>query len=326
MTTSKKTVKELNVVVEALENKMKQFDNLAKLLENCDIQGLLEKVKKIDIIEEELKVLGENVPKTGQQESDLEGRKTFNCRICKQEFSRKKQLKVHVTENHPIQIECNICTVTFIENWKYEMHIKEHDQVKQFKCDECEHSFYSAWRLNQHTKSHKETNQKHCHYFNNHKLCPYEELGCKFKHSWSEKCKYLSMCNNKLCQYQHDSMRREKENNIGKNYKCEELNFMDEVCKFKTSNELRFANHIKANHDLGENYQCDDCDYATENRKNLMDHIKENHNKEYIMCDGNCRDRLYEENCFNCEKCKEELLCTVCSRADSLENLCWGCA
>ena len=48
------------------------------------------------------------------------------------------------------------------------------------------------------------TDIKFCHYFNNKKDCPYEEIGCMFKHAKSDNCWFKEHCKNKLCQYAHD--------------------------------------------------------------------------------------------------------------------------
>ena len=48
------------------------------------------------------------------------------------------------------------------------------------------------------------TDIKFCHYFNNKKNCPYEEIGCMFKHAKSDDCWFKERCRNKLCQYAHD--------------------------------------------------------------------------------------------------------------------------
>ena len=50
-----------------------------------------------------------------------------------------------------------------------------------------------------------------CHYYNNGKVCPYEELGCKFWHQKSSFCTKKDRCQNNLSQYQH-------EKNAGGNY------------------------------------------------------------------------------------------------------------
>ena len=42
-----------------------------------------------------------------------------------------------------------------------------------------------------------------CHYFNNQKKCPFEEIGCMFLHADSEDCKFQNTCNKNLCQFKH---------------------------------------------------------------------------------------------------------------------------
>ena len=44
----------------------------------------------------------------------------------------------------------------------------------------------------------------YCHYFNNKKTCPFEEVGCMYKHAKSGNCWFKDLCKNKLCQYAHD--------------------------------------------------------------------------------------------------------------------------
>ena len=43
---------------------------------------------------------------------------------------------------------------------------------------------------------------KYCHYFNNQKSCPFELLGCKFKHEESPTCKFQNRFNS-LCPFRH---------------------------------------------------------------------------------------------------------------------------
>ena len=183
-------------------------------------------------------------------------------------------MRFHITEKHPLTINCSLCEESFQENWKFEIHMKSHDQEKHFKCNRCEKEFYSSWRLKQHAKSHNVQSIKFCHFYNNGKMCPFEDLGCKFRHEWSDVCRFQSRCKNKMCQYQHQNNEKEKSE-----WKCPELNFMDENCKFKTTVNSRFLNHIKANHDIGKCYSCDCCELKTENRTDLIEHIKNIHKK-----------------------------------------------
>ena len=50
---------------------------------------------------------------------------------------------------------------------------------------------------------HKREVTKHCHYYNNDKICPFEELGCMFLHKTSETCKYDQECSKVLCAFKH---------------------------------------------------------------------------------------------------------------------------
>ena len=44
---------------------------------------------------------------------------------------------------------------------------------------------------------------KYCHYYNNGKACPYEEIGCKFLHMESQMCPFKP-CKNSMCQFKHE--------------------------------------------------------------------------------------------------------------------------
>ena len=44
---------------------------------------------------------------------------------------------------------------------------------------------------------------KYCHYFNNNKGSPYNDIGYMFKHEESVKCRFNEDCRFKLCQCKH---------------------------------------------------------------------------------------------------------------------------
>ena len=46
---------------------------------------------------------------------------------------------------------------------------------------------------------------KFCHYFSNGKCCPFDAIGCMFRHEMSQKCN-LESCRDKLCQNQHSEV------------------------------------------------------------------------------------------------------------------------
>ena len=65
------------------------------------------------------------------------------------------------------------------------------------------------WRREKHTRDHGE-DIKFCHYFNNDKPCPYDKIGCKFKHEISPECRYNLKCTFKLCQFTHTTKKGEE--------------------------------------------------------------------------------------------------------------------
>ena len=71
------------------------------------------------------------------------------------------------------------------------------------KCGQCGKEFYLKWRFSQHMKTHSCPKVKHCHYFNNKTVCPFEEVGCKFKHNKTSECRNKNGCTIILCPFQH---------------------------------------------------------------------------------------------------------------------------
>ena len=64
--------------------------------------------------------------------------------------------------------------------------------------------FVLKWRLSKHKETHASPTVRNCHYFNNKKPCPFENIGCKFNHVLSKICIYNTTCSNALCQHQHE--------------------------------------------------------------------------------------------------------------------------
>ena len=84
-------------------------------------------------------------------------------------------------------IKCDQCHETFEKNCDLEHHMEDHEKAKEHKCDVCRKEFFLRWRLKKHMKVHTDEAQ-FCHFFNNEKDCPYELIGCMFKHERSGKC------------------------------------------------------------------------------------------------------------------------------------------
>ena len=129
---------------------------------------------------------------------------SFKCSVCENLFSNKQELKRHVETLHCEIYDCNQCDETFSASWKLENHLQVHGSQKKHTCKECGKVFHFSWRLKKHIKMHENSSKvRKCHYFNNGMHCPYEELGCKFHHEESLKCKYQEKCRYDKCIYRH---------------------------------------------------------------------------------------------------------------------------
>ena len=140
--------------------------------------------------------------------------------------------------------QCKNCATSFVRSIDLERHVKSsHCDTTQLKCSECGKTFVVEWRLKKHQQIHKNTaNIRFCHYFNNNKECPYESIGCMFKHKKSTECKYGRTCFAELCQFQH---------NYDENVHCD-------ICEFKAGNEEELGNHKKNNHEFQKFDEMDD--------------------------------------------------------------------
>ena len=158
---------------------------------------------------------------TTNKNSIEENIKEYKCDICDVVFTNSKDFKSHKKSSHAKVFKCRLCELTFDISKELEEHIKTHDNSEKFKCDQCEKVFYLKFRLKKHEEIHSMNNISNCHYFNNGKSCPFEEIGCMFHHKESEFCKFGKLCKRKLCQYKHkekDSSNIDDESNLQDDY------------------------------------------------------------------------------------------------------------
>jgi len=79
-----------------------------------------------------------------------------------------------------------------------EKHIKtSHADYKTYDCNNCEKKFVTIWRLGKHDNLHLNIQTKPCKYFINKTKCPFDDLGCKFRHD-TETQESIKTINNSL--------------------------------------------------------------------------------------------------------------------------------
>ena len=117
----------------------------------------------------------------------------------------------------------------------------------------------SKWRLRKHVSGHQ--GKIFCHYFNNRKNCPYEELGRMFQHEDSPICRFQEQCLKELCQYKH-------KDNDEQNYKdvkaeTEMFNWCKKCKRIFTTNSMTtdYVSELltESNCEKCEDKSCDRC-------------------------------------------------------------------
>ena len=153
-------------------------------------------------------------------------------------------------------LKCSLCDRKFDIFWELERHIKDsHEIHNTFKCDKCEKEFVLKWRLKKHEIIHSNKISCHCHYFNNGKHCPFEELGCKFLHTASPFCKFGLTCRKKLCPFRHS--RVTDLNNI--DTKRDNFQFSENVKNNITSAIADVGDNFMTSTPQKKKFDCDEC-------------------------------------------------------------------
>ncbi|CAG0885422.1 unnamed protein product [Cyprideis torosa] len=80
--------------------------------------------------------------------------KPYACNECGKRFALSHYLKIHMQTTHK-QLKryiCGICGYMCYYLSKYNLHMKVHDGLKEFKCSICSKEFRQRYRLNQHIR------------------------------------------------------------------------------------------------------------------------------------------------------------------------------
>ena len=150
-----------------LQKLTKKFNNAGRKIAAEDILEVVVDMKRtVNVLEDIAKQLVKLVNDTNDTKRLEEG-------LYEKDFNPKK---------------CNLCGDTFKNISELEKHIKEkHDEYDTFECETCGKKFVTNFRLEKHVKMHLNVAIKTCHYFRRRKPCPYENLGCKFRHELENK-------------------------------------------------------------------------------------------------------------------------------------------
>ena len=272
--------------------------------------------EKLYKVEELLKKVMEKYENNSDNisEGQKTDRKDNKCVQCNESFEKKVLLKRHIKENHKRMnsveaISCAQCGERFKENWLLEVHLKNHIEAETFECEVCDKVFRTKWRLRKHKEMHSNEETKKCHYFNNGKLCPYEEVGCKFVHTDSELCLHGNKCKHTLCSFKHieiiapDSIGDQSEKEILKGYENDMKRLRIIQAEFEIYNaskkckECKFASNSHGLIKLHEN----NVHNKTNSYENIMEGFEIDDEQYVEVLSENIGDEAFER--YNCEKC-----------------------
>ena len=217
-------------------------------------------------------------------------------------------LKTHVLEIHPVSIKCSYCIQTFQKNYELEYHMKTcHENCNEYECEKCKKKFVLEWRLKKHMKNHDQPASliKKCHFYNNGKECPYEEIGCMFAHVSSEICKFRKTCKNKLCSFKHELVDGNNLDQLEKDFKKLSSNeqfdskevLCDYICaapygyhkclseedfeRFAGCDLTKFSDsYDEVKDQVTEHFPCKNCGKNFKEDEHLQEHFEKSHEKD----------------------------------------------
>ena len=140
-----------------------------------------EELKEMQFLKQKFQELETEIRALKDNGETVEEHREIQCRKCRETFPSMRNLKKHIKRSHPKEIECQHCEQTFSNNFELENHADEHKLEKHFNCDICGKEFYLEWRLSKHETVHHE-DTKPCRYSSSRRKCPFEAIGCKFRH------------------------------------------------------------------------------------------------------------------------------------------------
>ena len=201
----KKTMNNLmNAVHKLIDGQNTLEDRVEKLEDNLvDLEDkFTENWNQVGILEAYQLTLNDLIKEMDNKLDNL--KKEMKNSIENIEELKVKQEKHDVNKSsYDKPFTCDHCEDEFDLSWKLEQHMTNHQESKKYSCSQCAKTFCMEWRLRKHTSLHDNIYRKKCHFYNNDKKCPYEEIGCMYKHELAGKCDLGLKCKRKLCQFQH---------------------------------------------------------------------------------------------------------------------------
>ena len=301
------------------------------------LSDVCEKYFKKEIIQE--KVLETANDEENEDTNSLTDKKTYKCRLCMEDFTEVKQIKLHLKENHnPLKIlQCEPCNKTFKSSDAKSMHLRRsHDKQRCYNCDFCDAKFFHNYNVSRHVlQIHFKIYDYQCD------LC---EKGFNKKHKFIDHKKYQHReKSTKLPETNHEIVEPTNTNITENTFETEQNTFETEIDTFETDqNTFETEQNTIENENILENFvgnsipvepnslmskvttnfkcmYCKNSEEIFENIEKLKLHVKTTHIKSKMLvcdiCDKTFDDQIEKETHFedlhidskllNCDLCEE---------------------
>ena len=136
-----KTVKQLNAVIEKLEDKVKHLQDMFDNLLDIKIRELEDRERES---EQKIEMLTREIKKSANAKKDK--RKEIQCRFCEQTYESRNSLKDHIQTDHPTTLFWTSCARREEDN-------KSEDNQYLINCYLCTTKFKVVSNLERHIKS-----------------------------------------------------------------------------------------------------------------------------------------------------------------------------
>ena len=160
------------ILEENLFQNNKMADKESRNLQINIIEGILKRVSDLKQTAKELEDFARQLKKKMNTTMEMDE--------LKNHVEKDKNVKSSSKQN---LLKCNLCDKRFQINSDLEKHIKtRHENYQSYNCRQCKKNFVTKWRLQKHERIHSNIKTRQCKYFKTQTKCPFDELGCKFRH------------------------------------------------------------------------------------------------------------------------------------------------
>ena len=155
-----------------MSDEVTKWTKKARNLQTHIIEDIFKRVSDLKQIAKELEDLARQLAEemnTKVQTDELES------------YLKKNEKVQSISKWNPVN--CNLCDKKFQIISDLETHIKtSHEDYQSYKCHQGKKDFVTEWRLKKHARIHSNIKTRQCKYFISQTKCPFDELGCKFRH------------------------------------------------------------------------------------------------------------------------------------------------